>query len=138
MTLRMCKRVLREFMHQHYTDERLNWLLAHARDGKLSFASCCCFVGVVTATHALRGSLLKVTGAAVEVDGHYQDARLLPGALEAEDAFRLLGWSAVPKCDIYEPTDALRRRRIIPMVKAELRIRERRATLLPALVEVGV
>lgn len=43
------------FMAQHYTDERLAMLRAHAEDGKLQFASCCCFIGVATADHALAG-----------------------------------------------------------------------------------
>lgn len=38
-----------------YTDERLAMLLAHAQDGKLEFASCCCLVGIPTADHALQG-----------------------------------------------------------------------------------
>jgi hypothetical protein len=45
--LRQWKQALRAFMQQHYTDERLAMLLAHAESGKLSFTSCCCFIGVL-------------------------------------------------------------------------------------------
>ncbi|MCI0526562.1 MAG: hypothetical protein L0Y56_03795, partial [Nitrospira sp.] len=49
------KAPLRAYMQQHYSDEKLAALLAHARDGKLAYHSCCCFIGIATADHALRG-----------------------------------------------------------------------------------
>lgn len=61
------KRVIRQFMREHYSDERLCALLAHARDGKLAYGSCCCFVGAANADHPLQGSnYLQISA-----DSHY-------------------------------------------------------------------
>lgn len=78
--------IISEFMQKHYTDERLSWLLAHAESGALSFWSCCCFIGIPTADHALRGSLIG-TSLAPGAEPHYRSARLLAGAKKAESAF---------------------------------------------------
>lgn len=43
------------FLQQYYTDEQLAALLAHCQDGKFSFHSCCCLIGIPTADHALVG-----------------------------------------------------------------------------------
>jgi hypothetical protein len=99
------KQAIRNFMQLHYTDERLAQLLAHAQEGKLSFMSCCCFIAIPTANHALRQR--------GETGGHLLIARTLPGAIEAELAFMSLG------------QDTRRRRILIPMVRAEMRRRER-------------
>ncbi len=53
MTFKETKQIIRDFMKTNYSDERLAMLLAHAQSGKLAFNSCCCFVGVSTAQHAL-------------------------------------------------------------------------------------
>ena len=39
MNIKKAKTHLRSFMREHYTDERLAWLLAHARAGKLAWCS---------------------------------------------------------------------------------------------------
>jgi hypothetical protein len=117
--LRQCKRAIRQFLQTAYTDERLAWLLAHARNGKLAYRSCCCFVGVVTAPHALR----TATKMFESVHPHYLSAKALAGAPQAERAYCALGY--LENTSFSVPRDDLRRRRLIPMVLTEMR---RRAT----------
>lgn len=93
-----------------YSDESLAALLAHAQDGKLAYSSCCCFIGVSTANHSLRGNMSQIA-AALQV--HYGDARELPYALKAESEFCLLG-----------KNDEERREAIIPLIIAEQERRE--------------
>lgn len=101
------KQVIRRFMRDHYTDERLAQLLAHAQDGKLRYESCCCFIGIPTADHALLSVMLG---------DHSKTAReTLSGAVEAEDAFLYL--------DIKPDGNEKRRRILIPMIRAEQRRR---------------
>lgn len=105
------KNAIRGFMREHYTDERLAQLLAHAQDGKLTFWSCCCFIGIVTADHRLCGSLMQRILADPD---HYLVARRLNGAYGAEKAFAAL------------PHDKLSRiRLLIPIIRAEMRRRDR-------------
>lgn len=119
-TYRGYKQAIRTFMRERYTDERLAWLLAHARSGKLSFHSCCCFVGITTSDHTLVG--------AVGLEGlHYErmkfDVDLTTDA--AEYAFRRLGATTLPTWADYRQHDALRRRIIIPMILAEMKRRDK-------------
>jgi hypothetical protein len=118
-TVRENKQPLRAFL-QHYSDERLTWLLAHAQSGQLVYSSCCCFIGVATADHALRSDW-EHRPDGQPVDSHYNQARQLPGSWEAELAFLRTG-----------PTDAARCRFVIPLIKAEMLRRARVAELLPA------
>ncbi len=120
-TISICekKTAIRAFMQRNYTDERLAQLLAHARDGKLAYFSCCCFIGVATADHALRGDFGDPF-AGFETPGdnpHYPAAKQLPGAIAAEFAFQSLS-----TCD-YD--DSMRRRILIPIIRAEMRRREK-------------
>jgi hypothetical protein len=101
------KQPIRDFMKEHYTDERLAELLAHAQDGKLSYYSCCCFIGVATAQKALVGATVFNWHG----DKHYTAARRLSGAITAEAAFGALG------------NAAKRRRLLIPMIRAEMKRR---------------
>lgn len=117
--LKQCKRAIRVFLRTAYTDERLAWLMAHARSGRLVYYSCCCLVGVTTAEHPLAG---KVSPAELQGSGHYALARTLFGAPEAERAFYHLGLIAKRRS---LSSDELRRRRLIPMVLAEQRRRSR-------------
>lgn len=75
--------IISSFLQTAYTDERLAALLAHAQDGKLSYWSCCCFIGIPTAIHALRGQMGSVTAS---MEPHYDKACGIPGASDAEDA----------------------------------------------------
>jgi hypothetical protein len=109
------KKSIRAFMQAHYTDERLAQLLCHARDGKLVFWSCCCFIGIPTADHAI-GSCEEHPGL-VE---HYKLARTLRGANEAERAFmNLMGQQR------WIDEGNSRRRLLIPMIRAEMKRREK-------------
>jgi hypothetical protein len=119
------KRHIRAFMQLAYTDERLTWLLAHARSGKLSYHSCCCFVGIVTATHKLRGAYaLRLGDPSVD---HYELAKLKWGSAAswAELGFLGLGNPRGFRLSMGDGDDDARRRRvIIPMILAEQRRRD--------------
>jgi hypothetical protein len=105
------------FLQTAYSDEKLSELLAHAQDGKLCWSSCCCFVGVLTADHALRGWAGGVKFDPISTlprcsEPHYLSAKEIPGAKEAEKEFKRLG-------DDYD-----RRAAIIPLILAEMERRE--------------
>ena len=118
----MRNQAIRLFMERHFTDARLAALLAHAEDGKLSFFSCCCFIGTATATHPLRsrsrlielGATLSPRGVpACMMPAHYGQASEMIGADEAEDEFFFLG-----------ETEEERRKAIIPIIRKEMKRRE--------------
>lgn len=120
--LQQAKRDIRAFF-PNYSDERLAWLLAHARDGKLVYTSCCCFIGVATADHELQSlSVMEVYSRDSGSTGHLSKATRLPHALQAEHAFRALAYTDAGQ---FINRDGVRRRRLIPMIKAEMRRRER-------------
>lgn len=106
-----------KFLQTAYSDEKLAALLAHAQDGKLAYNSCCCFIGVPNAIHALqpeRYSMDYFGG----LDGHLEER--LPSHFHndplmnaAEMEFGTLGF-----------TDELRRERIMPLILAEMERRE--------------
>jgi hypothetical protein len=103
---------IEKFLATAYSDEQLAALLAHAQDGKLSYRSCCCLIGVVTADHALKGEYPKVfagwaDGASIH---HIFEARnQWEFAPQAESEFARLGRD-----------DAERRERLIPLIYAEM------------------
>jgi hypothetical protein len=111
------------FLQTTYTDETLAALLAHAQaepgedpDRKLSFFSCCCFIGVPNAPHALRGYMPEFAQGRVLPAGstHHQSVRLSSElAADAEEEFFFLG-----------NTDAERRERLVPLIEAEIARRE--------------
>lgn len=112
------KRHIRAFMQAHYSDERLAQLLAHAQDGKLAYASCCCFAGAATADHALKGKQEEYT------QPHYWRAMMqLAGAAAAGVAYAEL--CGVVRYTNPDSADEVRRRILIPMIRAEIRRRER-------------
>lgn len=100
---------IKRYLREHYTDEKLAALLAHAQDGKLSFNSCCCFIGVATSNHELQG--------ADEYSGydHYLLAREFSGAMEA----------ATEYCWKLGKNDEERRAAIIPVILEEMERRKR-------------
>ena len=89
-----------------YTDEKLAALLAHAEDGKLAYASCCCLAGIPRAPHALQR--LNVN----EQNGHW-DLPYTNAEWEADRAYLNLG------DDDYD-----RRAKLIPLIKQEMSRRE--------------
>jgi hypothetical protein len=104
---------IRAFLRDHYSDERLAMLLAHAEGGKLAFYSCCCFIGVATANHDLCGKANRKVGDPLLVT-HYMEASTLPGSAEAEEEYYEL-----------DPSDTIRRRLIIPIIREEMARREK-------------
>jgi hypothetical protein len=123
--LKQCKRAIRIFLRTAYTNERLAWLLVHARSGKLAYQSCCCLVGLPTADHALAG---KMSSKQISKSRHYWIAKAFLGAAEAEWAFYRLGLIRRAGLD---SSDELRRRRLIPMVLAEIWRRARKKDRSP-------
>lgn len=132
--LKSAKRHIRTFLRGSYGDEHLAMLLAHMRDGKFAYESCCCFVGVVTADHALRGLTKDY-----RLSKHYTDARFLPHADTAEAGVWALGFVDAERVELDMGDDPLRRRRLISLVKAEMRYRDRLAAQerITELVEIG-
>jgi len=117
--LRRGKQAIRQFLRTAYTDERLIWLLAHARSGKLTYQSCCCLIGVATAGHPLQGKVDVNEPSAA----HYHLARKFVGSREAEQAYWELGYIRGSRSIL--SSDKLRRRRLIPLILGEMRRRHR-------------
>ncbi len=110
------KQHIRAFMQVHYTDERLAQILAHAQDGRLAYTSCCCLIGARTAQHALQGKNDNWR----QYSGHESPHTTISG--HASSAY----------CDLHNglagffgDRDKVRRRILIPMIRAEMRRRER-------------
>lgn len=116
------EQLVSDFMQKYYTDEKLAALLAHAEDGKLSFDSCCCFIGMATVDHAPQERGVYYIGEAGE-DDHYDRAERLPGAIEAEAAFLDLAGEYEEGREEY--LDAACRAALIPLIQAEFERRER-------------
>jgi hypothetical protein len=112
------ERVISEFMQNHYTDEKLAALLAHAEDGKLVHASCCCVLGIPTADHALRGKTQWE-------QPHY---------FEAVDRF---GTAVGCAYNALAKSDAERRAKLIPLIKSEMSRREALRNLTQELSDLG-
>ena len=107
------EQVLTDFMRAQYSDAKLAELLAWTEDGGLTYHTCCCFIGVLTADHPLRREG-DVDTRWTEGVPHYAIAvEEIPDAEDAEEAFWLLG-----------KTDADRRAKLIPLIKAEMARRE--------------
>ena len=134
MTHKACKAYIRYFLQRNYSDERLAMLLAHAQSGRLVYESCCCFIGVATANHgALAGE------GEMRHMNHLSDALALPGAVNAELAYRYLPGLTTGQLE----ADEIRRRRLIPMIRAEIWRRDqlaqqRRAEVLVVTKPVGM
>ncbi len=112
---------IKKFMQDHYTDERLADLLAHAQDGKLLYGTCCCFIGAATADHPLVSKFEDFS------PNHYYAATNLEGARASESEFYQLGDGAP-----YPGHDGQRRAKLIPLIMEEM---DRRAKLRGTRVE---
>lgn len=115
--LRKQKSAIRQYLRTAYTDERLAWLLAHARSGKLMYQSCCCLIGVATADHSLQAKADVNQSSAA----HYRIARKFVGAREAEQAYWEMGYRGESRS--LQSNDEIRQRRLIPMILSEMRQR---------------
>ncbi|HEX3156761.1 MAG TPA: hypothetical protein VHV32_19185 [Candidatus Angelobacter sp.] len=101
-----------KFLQTAYTDEKLAALLAHAQDGKLSYRSCCCLVGLASAEHPFK----QIDEFAVEE--HFSHP-LDFGRHESPDA-----WAISDAYCVLGKDDAERRERLIPLILAEMERRE--------------
>jgi hypothetical protein len=120
--LKEAKRSIRRFL-RYYSDEKLCELLAHAQAGKLSYLSCCCLVGVLTADHPLREGGNNWTSM------HYHRALAFSGGKEADRSFVALGIYGIGFIPSFAEAERIRRRRMISIVRGEMRLRERFASL---------
>jgi hypothetical protein len=95
---------IEKFLETAYDDQKLAALLAHAQDGKLGYASCCCLRAIPTATHALQEApgLSSLSARGVDVR-HYYASEYLPYAVKAEVEFRDLGRSDAERCERIQP-----------------------------------
>lgn len=100
---------IKKYLRSAYSDERLAMLLAHCEDGKLSYWSCCCFIGIPTANHALEGNN-DFRGA---IGTHYDVAKLNPLATHAE--YEAAKWADSDR----DLSDAL-----IPLIRTEIARRD--------------
>lgn len=116
--------IISEYMQKHYDDQALASLLAHAEDGKLSYWSCSCFIGVPS---AVRASVLhgECGPDCCPLQFASTARRDIPEADGAEDAFFDLG-----------RTDAERRDKLIPLIKTEMARRESLRSESPEFAEV--
>lgn len=111
----MSTKYIQLFMAEYYSDEQLAALLAHTQDGILSHSSCCCFIGIPTATHSLKPARTSFNSYGAYWEGgntHHVKARLLMYGVEAEEEFGKLG-----ECD------AERREKLKPLILAEMNAR---------------
>lgn len=110
-----------------YSDEKLAALLAHAEDGKLSYWSCCCLEGIPAAAHALYvrdGFCGQHSVGNSDISGDFQNL----GRKRDDGTITL---------DEVE-ADELRRKRLIPLIHAEMALREKeRQTKFPEVWEEG-
>lgn len=112
---------IKAFLQTAYTDEKLAALLAHAQDGKLSYNSCCCLIGIPTAQHSLKGNLAVI---APPLGGWPKDC------FHANESREMLAWARDAEIEFGElgENDAERCSGLIPLILAEM---ERRELLRP-------
>ena len=109
------------FLQEAYSDAQLCALKAHVEDGKLSYCSCCCFVGAATATHALKGDM-EVTQDGT-FDSHLWEGRKLDFAINGKSESRFTGHAEREFIQL-GLKDADRRRTLLPMIDDEIQRRE--------------
>lgn len=108
-----------KFLQTAYSDEKLAALLAHAQDGKLAFRSCCCFIGVSNATHALK------------TDDWINECRAEGSDSEHYNILAIQGLPHMAEREFFDlgNRDTERRAAIIPLILAEMERREKLAEL---------
>ncbi len=113
------------YLQTAYTDEGLSALKAHTEDGKLSYLSCCCFIGAATANHALQEKLTTMeAGQALALDGsHLSKARHQ----------NIYGKRAEKEFYLLAVTDEERRAKLLPLVEDEIKRRDDLKGVLDAL-----
>ena len=116
--LKRCKQSLRILLRTAYTGERLRLLLADSRNGEVDFRSVCLLGAVTLRKAALANSVARSFVRACR----YPRTLMLLTAFEAEWALYRLGFI---RRTWHSTSDELRRRRLTPMVLAEIRRRSR-------------
>lgn len=128
-TLKEDKAIVREYLGRVYTDSDLAKALDHARSGKMSFVSCCCLIGIPTADHELQGMNIA------NDHHHYIKVAFSKYAKAAEEAFFCTGFvhgrGVCAPSESIAGSEPLRRARIIPILKAEIRRRMQTVPLAP-------
>lgn len=130
--LKQAKQDIRAFIREHWSDEKLAGALAFNQDGCMNYVNTCsCLMGVTLSDYFHHDRVNCIIG-------HYHVATRLAGAYAAEKGYMLLGSMAIPPflCEVMV-TDELRRRRLAPILKAELHRRDRLAKMERLLAQCG-
>lgn len=106
---------IRKWLKTQFPDDKLAMLRAFVEDHKLTYHSCCCLVGIVTAKHAWRVQNECTFGE----DYHLDHARMIPGAIEAENEYYDMGVTQVWLGRSNEAADRQRRKRLLPLILEE-------------------
>jgi hypothetical protein len=104
---------IKQFLREAYTDEKLAALKAHTEDGKLSYKSCCCFIGCATRNGALYTENQYGLSINNHDSEHYFEAVKLSCGVIAELEYCHLGDS-----------DAERREHLLPLINEEIARRD--------------
>jgi hypothetical protein len=117
MTLRESKQLIRRWISERFSDERLAQVYAFNQDGRMQYSSpCACLLGVTTAKHlhswgdgcwATHYRVLKQVGADAELAYNYL------AYVDRLGRFR------------FEGVEQLRQRRLSAILRAQMRIRAR-------------
>lgn len=102
--------IIINYLREAYSNEKLLALLEHTESGKLAFFSCCCFEGIPSALHPLRGQNIS------EHTAHWNRPKFNS---KVSDAFNRLS-----KQDREDLADAERRAALLPLIKAEIKRRK--------------
>lgn len=127
--LRQSKQTVREWVREHFSDEKLASVCAFNEDGKMSFRNPCgCLMGVTLTDRLHDGKDCNRehywAARRVDVAQTHRFGRLFPSNRigKAERAYNLLGF-AKDMCSCFGD-DAVRRRRFSAILRAEMRRRE--------------
>jgi hypothetical protein len=124
MTLRESKQLIRRWISERFSDERLAQVYAFNQDGRMRYCSpCCCLRGVTEAER------LHDFDAACDRQ-HYIRLNTVEG-VEAELAYNVLGNVAAHRRNF---GDGLRQRRLSAILRAQMRLRARARQPQPELV----
>src|ERR1043166_6181411 len=124
MTLRESKQLIRRWISERFSDERLAQVYAFNQDGKMRFQSACdCLLGVTGSPTLHEPESCRDD----DWPAHYFRIRYNGGqfALDCEQAYNILGWLNTRRFGIADCSDELRKRRLSAILRAQMRIRAR-------------
>jgi hypothetical protein len=124
MTLRESKQLIRRWISERFSDERLVEVYAFNQDGRMRFLDPCgCLLGV-TGSEKVHEGLGYVKGGSCN-HLHYLRVRDFDNDGHiAENAYNALGYVSLPEND-RRPGDEWRRIRLSAILRAQMRIRAR-------------